>query len=82
MSMKDFFMSRRCFKATLIAVVMVLTALLVFFRWESIEDQHFRQNDAASTLHPARPPFQTTALAVSPEVPQDLSAGNSTLGVS
>ncbi|KAM0723668.1 hypothetical protein Q7P37_000656 [Cladosporium fusiforme] len=78
--------SQRWFKATFLTAVAVSIALLAFYQWDVIDDQRSRLSTAVGNLHFPQSSSESSSSSLlppsnsSPPVPQDFSAGNSTLG--
>jgi hypothetical protein len=84
MMLRDSYISNRWFRATILTAVVISIALLSFSEWDIIGGYRDYQSDTASGSDSVQSfiklPSSATPLD-SPRLPQDFSAGNSTLGV-
>jgi hypothetical protein len=84
MMLRDSSISKRRCKAAILTVVVISAALLSFLQWNIIEDRRYHQGDTVSSSDSVQFSIEPPSLATSldaPRLPQDFSAGNSTLGV-
>jgi hypothetical protein len=76
---------QRYFRVICLTTFVVSVILVAVFQYNPFEHRNYYQSDGPDSLHSdqfsARPPCLASSLASSP-IPQDLSASNSTLGVS
>jgi hypothetical protein len=84
MMLRDSFIPKRRFKAAILTVLVILTALLLFLQWNIIGDHRYPESDTVSGSDPVQSSIELPSSATSLDssrLPQDFSAGNATLGV-
>jgi hypothetical protein len=84
MMLRDSCISKRRFKAAILTVVVISTALLSFSQWDIVGDHRYHQRDTVSGSDSVQSFIELPCSAISldsPQLPQDFFAGNSTLGV-